>query len=830
MSFADVYKNAIAELCANIVKSIFSDILEETVIVTIPRKGPRLIDLFKERFDFNIDRSALICSEHSLPFLFSDKKLVRKIKRVVIVDDAVYYGTTITGVYNIVNTYKSILGLDFEISIIAGIKDSRANVQSLKIQCYNDIPQKFGYYYIKRLSKDLSELNSTLEIEFPTFSYRFFCPDCTDVYSFCADSLKRFGRCKDTYIVDSYNRKSVTVLFSTESNSLCSFRKCRFNIRKSRDEGWYDMNLTVMSPFVLSNEEVDLKMIFDDYEQIRPIWNQLISEAMPNSIQQAFKVQNTNDMVSDSSIMYSEIERLRKRSIVIAANYIVSSLFFMQIKNELEQLFGSDRLIFQGLNVNDFNNIFGETEVSRNLLGILNVLISRSEHRSGLFISDFVDNGIDKRLRINHSRADSDAMIFEKNFPNSLFISSIFMNRVEELIGKSRDTAEAVTALFFLQNGLIEKATRRMEKFNYYRLFFGQTFASIRKFLSLKKFADDDENVERRINRLVDLKIDQCNVVPQYILDFETGNWRRVFRPGENEDLYLSQMARFVIFVYLRLADYWKVQDVPEYLLNGFLVYLTESNKQLEEDLYVRFSRSDNGKLLFLNEDNGKKTEVLDYLNRMKIFEKFRDFFRLSDSLSDDSLTDVTTLDRVLVQSKMEDMIKDVLNKISSYQLKQDTAYKVLNAYILRGEDLNRAKKEWDIVKNDMATFLDKKLTCLHDPESPSLESTVENRIIVHSFRYFSRYLAFPELMEDSGFQAFEQRLLQCKELYNLIIYLYLYQNSELTFNVLNKPDSPLAYPPELVDSLKTDFSQALSSVSICKQIKDLFLTIVHEE
>ena len=36
----------------------------------------------------------------------------------------------------------------------------------------------------------------------------------------------------------------------------------------------------------------------------------------------------------------------------------------------------------------------------------------------------------------------------------------------------------------------------------------------------------------------------------QYILDYQSQNWYRVFRHGENEDTLLSHTARFVLFVF----------------------------------------------------------------------------------------------------------------------------------------------------------------------------------------------------------------------------------------------------------------------------------------
>lgn len=839
-NFNEIYNNAIRLLRKNIIDCI----IENTIIVTIPRKGPRLIELLqkdkeeeedeedkkdKKNLEKNLKKVLAVCSEHSLPFLFADKELVEKIERVIIVDDAVYYGTTITGVYNLVYTYKTVLNAKFEIVILAGIKDSKANIGYSKniFKSYETIPNHFGYYYIKKLSRDLSTLNSTLEIEFPTFTYQLTCPttENNDVYSFVSDRLKNLPGCTNTYIVDNVNndkKKSVTALFDTKDNPLCSFRKCRFNVQKKKisNSDSYEMNITVLSPFVLSDETDNLKDLFEAFPNIQEIWTQLTKEAIPCSIDQQFQLKN----MEDSAIMFGEIERLRKRSIIIAANYIASTLFFMQIKNRLENNLNVGEC---QLKETDFYNIFGETNRSKELLERLKSMIRTGEHTLGSITPDGKAITVDMLLRLHNSKPDPDRMVFEKNYPQTPYTLSLFRIRVDELISKSANTAEAVSALFFLQNGLIEKHTRKQEQFNYYRLFFGQTFASIRQYLTEKKFQDDDMEVD--INRLVDLKIDQCNVVPQYILDNETKCWRRVFRPGENEDYYLSHMARFVIMVHQELTRLWGINDIPEYLFEDFLIYLTREHKEdLKKDLCIEFENR-NGKLFFQNKESGKECQVLDYLKRMKILEISNEFVEISENLADESLEEVTTLDRVQTENPIKEDIANLVTKIKESKFELDTAYMVLNAYIIKSEDIEQAKEELEKVLNDMEDYLNEIKNSLgkDQQESPEFQRK-KFKIVINSFRYFSRFLADPKLVKDGQIQSFENKLLAYKELYNLVISIYLYKNPNITNNLLDNLKSSLWEddPKKLKDALKTDFQTASSNAETVELIMECFKEI----
>lgn len=802
-SFSEFYKKAIDLLYEHITESIIGLVQGDTIIVPIPRKGPRLMD-FMEAQNKNKKgfKSALICSEHSLPFLFGDAETVKKIKRIIIVDDAVYYGTTITGVYNIVNTYRAILNAEFEIKVIAGIRDTNANTGSVEVIYDEENREKsFGYYYIKRLAKDLNKINATLEIEFPTLCYRLRYPKGTDVHRLLVKNMTGVKGCKDTYFVKTYKKTSVTAMFRRDENLLCSFRKCRFNICHNREKGEHAINVTVMSPYALSNEESDLKMIFDDVDDIRPYWIRLVTEAIPDNVRHVFKVTETTGDEPDNALMYGELKRLKTRSIVIAANYIASVLFFMQIKKELEAALQCDFIDFDGLNRKDFHNIFGYSDTAKELLDKLNAMMIAPEKAS--------DNP-DAKLRLLNVYVDRGAMVFEKNYPKSQFTLPVFQNRVKELLGNAKNASEAVSALFFLQNGLIEKETRKQEKFNYYRLFFGQTFASIKQFL---RESTNRRTREKTIHRLVDMKIDQCNIVPQYILDCETKNWRRVFRPGENEDLYLSHMARFVIMVYNELAEHFSIQDVPEYILNGFLVYLTKvCNKKLKKDLNINFSKDKNGCLMFLNRENGLKTDVLAYLERMKILDIKNEFVKVNEHLADESLTQVTTLDRNKVEKTIKDRIEALHNKINEYGLGLDSAYMVLNAYTLGTKEIENAKVELCPIMDSIEQFLLNTETSLKKPED---EKTIglarsRNKVIINSFRYFSKYLALPELVAEPKIKLFEEKLFTYKQASNLVTSMYILKNKKTTEEILNKHNGLLGYSEKLVKDITTDFDKTL--------------------
>lgn len=500
--------------------------------------------------------------------------------------------------------------------------------------------------------------------------------------------------------------------------------------------------------------------------------------------------------------MYSELKRLKTRSIVIAANYIASVLFFMQIKKELETALQCEFIDFDGLNRRDFHNIFGYSDTANELLDKLNAIMTKPE--------ELTDNP-DVKLRLLNVYADRGTMVFEKNYPKSQFTLPVFQNYVKELLNNAENTTEAVSALFFLQNGLIEKETRKQEKFNYYRLFFGQTFASIKEFLG--KFAVGEEE-EKIIHRLVDMKIDQCNIVPQYILDNETKNWRRVFRPGENEDLYLSHMARFVIMVYKELVKHFNILNIPQYILNGFLVYLTKvCNNELNKDLHINFSKDKNGNLLFMNRENGLCTDVLAYLKRMKILDIKYEFVKVNEHLADESLTEETTLDRNKVETTIKDKIEILYSKIKDYGLGLDSAYMVLNAYTIGKKDIENAKVELCPIMDSIEQFLQNTETCLENPQDEKPTERLirsRNKVIVNSFRYFSKYLALPELVEEPKTKLFEEKLFTYKQASNLVTSMYILKNKKTTEEILNKHNGLLGYPEKLVKEITTDFDKTL--------------------
>lgn len=811
-SFSELYNEAKYLLYEHITEFITGVELGNTIIVTVPRKGPRLMDLMEAEMKDGFGK-ALICSEHCLPFLFGDVKTVKKIKRIIIVDDAVYYGTTITGIYNIVNTYKNILNAQFDIKVITGIKDTKANTGNINVIHDDKNREKnFGYYYIKRLAKDLNTINATLEIEFPTFCYKLHYPEGTDIHRLLTENLIKVNECKDTYVVEAFKKKSVTAVFRTDANPLCSFRKCRLNILPNSDKGDYVMNVTVISPYVLSNEENDLKMIFDDVDAIRPYWKRLVAEMIPDSTQYVFKITDPNGDTLDNVMMYDELKRLKTRSIVIAANYIASVLFFMQIKKELETALQCSLFDFDGLNGKDFHSIFGYTDTAKELLNKLNAMVTATEERT--------DNP-DVKLHLLNAYADQNTMVFERNYPVSNYTCPVFINRVNVLLKNVDNTAEAVSALFFLQNGLIEKATRKLEKFNYYRLFFGQTFSSIKQILTSAAAEKAEEKV---ISRLVDMKIDQCNIVPQYILDRETKNWRRVFRPGENEDLYLSHMARFVIMVYKELVKHFNFQDIPLYILNGFLIYLTkECEEELKEDLCIEFLKDKNGSIQFLNRENNLPTNVLTYLKRMKILDIENEFVKVNEHLADESLAEVTTLDRNKVEITIKDKIKTLYNKIKDYGLGLETAYMVLNAYTLDKTDIKNAEMELCPIIDNIEQFLLNTKICLEKPENekPTGLALSRNRMIINSFRYFSQYLALPELVKGLNTKMFEEKLFICKQASNLVMSMYVLKNKKATEEILKRHNELLRYPEKLVKEITTDFDKTLSKPEVAKYMAE---------
>ena len=135
-SDGNLYRNSLATLVKNLNEMILSS--ETDIVIALSRKGPRMLEYQRM---FNNLKEFAFTTEHSLPFIFEKISNNRNKKyRIFIVDDAIYFGSTIQNLYKEIQAYITAYQLDnVEISaVITAITASDSKTLNLeKTQLWN---------------------------------------------------------------------------------------------------------------------------------------------------------------------------------------------------------------------------------------------------------------------------------------------------------------------------------------------------------------------------------------------------------------------------------------------------------------------------------------------------------------------------------------------------------------------------------------------------------------------------------------------------------------------------------------------------------------------
>ena len=296
---------------------------ENFLIISMARKGPRILEVLKEKIVSAImldeEEKAILTlleknsySEHALPFLFADKNMVMSLKRVLLLDDAVYFGTTLAGIYTMLKNYQQIYDVEFVIEVCAAIKNNKAKTQDFNISHLEISYKDYGHFFIKELTKDIRKLRTCMEIEFPIL--RFVSEEkCDNVLKKMQETLINGCPLDDIYTITHFGDvKSLNVHY-TDSNEkgYPSFHKDRIYI-KAENDGKSSVSIATFSPYVLPNDEYAMEHLFDNCV-LSELWKSIYRQIIP----------------TDLVIEYKDLFRCRKRSLVIMANYLLSFVGFV---------------------------------------------------------------------------------------------------------------------------------------------------------------------------------------------------------------------------------------------------------------------------------------------------------------------------------------------------------------------------------------------------------------------------------------------------------------------------------------------------------------------
>lgn len=745
-----IYSNSLKQMVKHLNDKIHSS--DTDIVIALSRKGPRMLEYLRI---YNSLKEFSITTEHALPFIFEQISNNRDKKyRIFIVDDAIYFGSTIQNLYNEIKAYIDAYKLDNVTiyAVVTAIKasDSKTlNIDDALLLNYEGkepLRAGYGHYFVKCLMNDFSKLNDTLEVEFPTIEYNL--PSNVDEQT-VEDALRK--QYPETFKSELNGESKAKWCIILGNGKTSAFNKVR--IFMSADK----LRFVFMNPHYFNNNEETLAgLMVRQGSPFREMWNE---------IQHHFK----NIEADVRKDFNNEIRRNRLRTQVILANYILSFNNFLVEREKINAIVNDLGIAESSYSIkeNNLTYLIGNVSLVANTIGRLKVAAD-----SNL--------SLDPVLSVKEMTANNDYVLESNSLPKDEL--EVLQNHNLVMISKSQDTEETLSAMFNNLTILIEKWTRGTIYDDNYRLRFGYTMKNLTAFVHrYGQFKiEEPEQFQKDLHRWIDNRIDNGCIVPQYIIDSGSSTWMRVFRPGENEDLLLSHLARLILYVWNQANEILQVQKVNTYTFQSLLSVVIKTFKEelKEEESYLQLGID--YKLLPYVGD--KKRNIVEYMKDMYILTEENDLLECSPRLQNKEFKTYTTL-----SSDMEAKVREKIISLLSDDSVQDNPFGDFSG------DINYELKELlpiseievkiqflkDDIRNLMMSLLvgEGKIADMTDKEVDQLLSNY--------FAFIKPYLLSDDKvikLEKDGNKIYdtEEKLQKTLSLYNILLLVYNYKDDEM--------------------------------------------------
>lgn len=750
VSDSTIYSNSLKKMVKHLNEEIHSS--ETDIVIALSRKGPRMLEYLKR---YNSLKEFAFTTEHALPFIFEQLSNNRDKKyRIFIVDDAIYFGSTIQNLYNEIKAYIDAYKLDNVkiYAVITAIKatDSKTlsidNALLLNYKGNEPLRAGYGHYFVKCLMNDFSKLDNTLEVEFPTIEYDL--PSYVDE-QIVDEAIKK--QYPDAFRSEQNGESRAKWCIILENGKTSAFNKVRIFISANK------LRFVFMNPHYFNNNEETLAgLMVRQGSPFREMWNE---------IQLHFK----NVELDIRKEFNNEIRRNRLRTQVILANYILSFNNFLVERDKINAIVGSLGIDENSYSIkeNNLTYLIGSVSLVANTIGRLKVAAD-----SNL--------SLDPLLSVKEMTVSNDYVMESNSLPKDEL--EVLLNHNLVMISKSQDTEESLSAMFNNLTILIEKWTRGTIYDDNYRLRFGYTMKNLTAFVhrygAFK--IEEPEKFQTELHCWIDNRIDNGCIVPQYIVDSASSTWMRVFRPGENEDLLLSHLARLVLCVWNQANEILQVQKVNTYTYQSLLSVVIDTFREYleKEESYLQF-RID-GKLLPCIGD--KYRNIVDYMKDMYILTEENDFLECSPRLQNKEFKTCTTLSR-----ELEENIRKKIKSLLSPKLVLDNPFGDFSGdinYELK-ELLPISKIEVNIqkLKDDVHDLI--QLLLVSDGNVVDMTDNEVDHLLSNYFAFIKPYLLSDEKvskleMDGDGIYYTEEKLQKILSLYNILLLVYNYNDDEL--------------------------------------------------
>lgn len=750
-----IYSNSLKQMVKHLNDEIHSS--DTDIVIALSRKGPRMLEYLRI---YNSLKEFSFTTEHALPFIFEQISNNRDKKyRIFIVDDAIYFGSTIQNLYNEIKAYIDAYKLDNVkiYAVVTAIKasDSKTlNIDDALLLNYEGkepLRAGYGHYFVKCLMNDFSKLNDTLEVEFPTIEYDL--PSNVDEQT-VEDALRK--QYPETFKSELNGESKAKWCIILGNGKTSAFNKVR--IFMSADK----LRFVFMNPHYFNNNEETLAgLMVRQGSPFREMWDE---------IQSHFK--NVETEVHDK--FNNEIRRNRLRTQVILANYILSFNNYIVEKEKINAVvncLGIDDSTFE-IKENNLTYLIGNSSLAANTIGRLKVAADSK-------IS------LDPILSVKEMTVNNDYVLESNSLPKDEL--AVLQNHNLVMISKSQDTEETLSAMFNNLTILIEKWTRGTIYDDNYRLRFGYTMKNLTAFVHrYGQFKiEEPEQFQKELHRWIDNRIDNGCIVPQYIVDSASSTWMRVFRPGENEDLLLSHLARLVLCVWNQANEILLVQKVNTYTYQSLLSVIIDTFKEYleKEEMYLDF-RID-GKLLPCIGD--KTRNIVDYMKDMYILTEENDFLECSPRLQNKEFKSYTTLSR-----ELEEDIREKIKSMLSKELVQDNPFGDfsgdINYQLRKLLSISEIEDKIQFLKDNIRDLMMSLL--VGEGKIVDMTDKEVNQLLSNYFTFIKPYLLSDDKViklkiDGESIYATEEKLQKILSLYNILLLVYNYNDDEMLVQYL---------------------------------------------
>ena len=764
------FEQALRQLHDNLLNDYIDD--GHSIVIAMSRKGPKLVDaVFKKEEQERLN----VVTEFAIPFIF--KKMERDVVyHIYIVDDAVYYGSTLKNLVKEIREYGNYYGLKLEMKAYVAIIDKEAlSFNEIDLIGMPGPRNGYGHYFVQQVMSLFRSKNRCMEVEYPSITYTLDKP--ANLENIEKDLRTSF---EDVYRTIYKEEVILNVLLKKNGSQFCKIRIYQEGTK---------LHLAFMSPFNLAVGAVYSNELFKSMGPTYLKWWDSLKGCIVDS--------QEDTKLSDS------LRRNIEKSLVVIANYIYSFQGFIYYRQEIERLLGARgyQILSHGIKSGDIYKLIGNKNLADDLAQLL----------------AYHDRQVDFKIPNWHSNAVvSEHQIYEEFDSPSMEERRTLESHNEHMIRNSRIHQEALSAIVFNQNLFVERWSRHGMQAPSRHLWFGYSHDVLLHLVNRYSRLHEAPS-EVMIHEWLDTRVDMGCVVPQYIIDNASGQWVRVFRPGENEEIVLSHLARYVLFVYQQIDKSLKLGFVPRDVLDQMLLVL---HKQLWKDFLSKqffFEVKEYQRKLVMVEPEwaDNPMSVVRYLRKMYVLEEKNGEVTIAPRISDPEFLSNTTLDDKTIYLVAQ-IVDTVMTRYQKMKVNYYNSESFFNYYLHHDVEPEYLLDYSKSIAQRLLGVADEVRLAMHYEREKIADENVEEKLI-KCFDDIMEYNLFPDfylegIKDEKEFKERCESDLSLKaqnnfkillQIVNLMVGLYVLDDIETVLDYLRSKTTLKAMELLRLDSLR---------------------------